>query len=277
MKGSAPYVRINRLGRFYCAADWSWETHGYSAWTGESKALFRWNFDLWVVLQGQGRLQAPGASYSLHAGDCFILRGDERYAARHDPADPLSVYAVHFDYLDKDGRLVVPHETRLHRRIEHMEFFSELLDRMEAAWLEEGRGRDDAHRWLRACLMEIDRQDRAAALGGHRREHTERIEELCREIRLHPEKDWRVTALAGRMHCTRHHFARLFKEVKGTSPRDFVIRTRVAAAKGLLHTSNYPIGRIADMLGYRDVFYFSRQFRKEAGMSPTAFRSRRHE
>jgi AraC-like DNA-binding protein len=35
------------------------------------------------------------------------------------------------------------------------------------------------------------------------------------------------------------------------------------------------IGMVADALGFRDIFYFSRQFRARMGLSPLAYRRSR--
>jgi AraC-like DNA-binding protein len=53
-----------------------------------------------------------------------------------------------------------------------------------------------------------------------------------------------------------------------------MIRNRVEAAKSLLRDSDHPVKRIADILGYEDQFFFSRQFHKEVGFSPADFRKR---
>ncbi len=267
---SIPAVHIRRLARFHCAPDWSWETEGESHWTGESARPVRFNFNLWTVLQGGGELKAPESTYALSGGDCFILRGGAHYAATHDSEDPLTVFAVHFDYLNMGQRVVRPAGVRLHRRVEHLEFFTHVLERMETAWVEGDEA--DADFWLRACLLEIERQDREASRHGPKREQARRVDAICRDIRTDPAAEWRVDELAERLHCTRHHFARLFREFKGVTAQDFIVAARIEAAKGLLHSSSYTIGRIAEIVGYRDIYFFSRQFRQKTGMSPSEYR-----
>lgn len=67
-------------------------------------------------------------------------------------------------------------------------------------------------------------------------------------------------------------FRRAFKQQTGKSPHDYRIGVKVAAAKRLLERTDTPIKRIAQQLGYADVFYFSRQFRTETGLPPRAYR-----
>jgi len=68
---------------------------------------------------------------------------------------------------------------------------------------------------------------------------------------------------------------RLFQQATGSSPHDFRLEHRVLEARRLLGISNDPIKVIAQRLGYRDVYYFTRQFSQRVGMSPAAYRRAR--
>lgn len=69
---------------------------------------------------------------------------------------------------------------------------------------------------------------------------------------------------------------RRFRGVTGLSPKQFLIADRINRARQLLSETDLPIKSIADSLGYRDVFYFTRQFTRHAGLSPAAYRSEHH-
>ena len=71
---------------------------------------------------------------------------------------------------------------------------------------------------------------------------------------------------------TETHFRRLFKSVYGTTPVKFVNGLRVERAAELLADSDIPISEISGMVGYNDVYYFSRMFKKIIGVSPGAYR-----
>ena len=69
------------------------------------------------------------------------------------------------------------------------------------------------------------------------------------------------------------HFRRLFHQYAGVAPTEYRTRLRIQKACLLLKSSNYNISEIADMLGYGNVFYFSRSFKKVMGASPKKFQS----
>jgi AraC-like DNA-binding protein len=68
---------------------------------------------------------------------------------------------------------------------------------------------------------------------------------------------------------------RRFRVATGTSPHDYVVRSRIARARVLLSESEAPLKEVASRLGYADVAFFARQFRQVAGVAPGAFRRRR--
>lgn len=70
-------------------------------------------------------------------------------------------------------------------------------------------------------------------------------------------------------------FRRKFTAAVGTSPQDYAIACRVGHAKEMLGGTDLPIKTIADQLGYRDVSFFTRQFRRVTGVPPAAYRRSR--
>ncbi len=82
-------------------------------------------------------------------------------------------------------------------------------------------------------------------------------------------------ALARRCGMSINTFRRRFLAATGRSPHTHRLDLRIHAARRLLSETDLPIKRIADDLGYRDVFYFSRQFARHAGVAPGAYRRSR--
>jgi AraC-like DNA-binding protein len=68
------------------------------------------------------------------------------------------------------------------------------------------------------------------------------------------------------------HLARVFKIAYGITPVQYLNSRRVERAKHLLVTTQLTIAEIANRLGFEDVSYFSRLFRRWCGETPGEYR-----
>lgn len=254
-------AHVNWCGIFPCEPDWTWDT----------RTTPLQDFDLWAVFEGRGEMTAADATVALVPGDCLMLRPGARYVCRTEADEPLLVHVVHFDFVDTRGRAATPDQLPpLHRALIDVTFFGELTTRIIRSHLE-GRA-DEADVWLRASLGELAAADAAHAAIGKADPRAQQIERTCADIARAPEQRWIVSELARECSVSPDHFTRLFKQLRGVTPREFVLRRRVDAAKRLLLASSHSIGRIAELTGFSDIYHFSRQFKAHAGRSPTRFR-----
>jgi AraC-like DNA-binding protein len=70
------------------------------------------------------------------------------------------------------------------------------------------------------------------------------------------------------------HFSRVYKQSFGTSPIDWLRRERISQAKRRLADTADDIKEIAEQVGYSDRYFFSKDFKKHTGFTPTQFRVR---
>ena len=83
-----------------------------------------------------------------------------------------------------------------------------------------------------------------------------------------------AAAFARDHHVSYSWFRRRFQQLTGSGPHQFHLDARMEKAERLLLHTNETVKEIADQLGYQDQNYFSAQFKKKHGQSPTAFRAR---
>jgi AraC family transcriptional regulator len=70
------------------------------------------------------------------------------------------------------------------------------------------------------------------------------------------------------------HFSRLFKARTGVTPHQYVLKLRIARAKSLLNDSSQTMTDIAAQCGFAHQQHFADVFRRNAGVTPTAYRER---
>ncbi|MDO5298118.1 MAG: AraC family transcriptional regulator [Clostridia bacterium] len=98
------------------------------------------------------------------------------------------------------------------------------------------------------------------------------IQEAVTYIEHHFARNVTVEALADVCGLNRSYFSKLFKEIMGVSPQEFLISLRMSKAAELLKNSNASIGDIAAKCGYPNQLHFSRAFKKRYGVSPREWR-----
>lgn len=252
-----------------CAPDWSWDSFR-SSWR---------HLILWMVTAGQGTINHAERVYQVRAGDCYVFRMWRRCVGAHDPKLPLTVHWCEFRYVNSAGEPVSLPEVRedelplLHRRPPDLSFLTKIFDRAIQYSRESGR-KAEADLWMEATLQELHRQDALLPRSGLELAHFEAIQELKAAIHRDVGRPWSVREMARHLHYSPDHFTRVFRAVCGESPREFLVRTRMEEAKQLISMSSFSIGRIADLLGYSDIYHFSKQFKEKMGVSPSRFRVR---
>jgi len=83
-----------------------------------------------------------------------------------------------------------------------------------------------------------------------------------------------VPELARRVAMSPRNFVRRFQQATGNSPRDYIQRLRIEAAKRVLEGSPRQLGAVAGAVGYRDLVAFRRLFQRWTGLSPSDYRGR---
>ncbi|MDO9536020.1 MAG: AraC family transcriptional regulator [Bacillota bacterium] len=77
--------------------------------------------------------------------------------------------------------------------------------------------------------------------------------------------------VAGYVFLSPCYFSRLFSEVSGYTFQDYLTKVRINKAQKLLLENNRSLEEVAYMLGYNDVSYFIKVFKKVVGNTPRQF------
>lgn len=103
----------------------------------------------------------------------------------------------------------------------------------------------------------------------HHDEDIVRAQEWCHQ---HWQEDFSLETWASAIPMTVRTFIRRFRAASGLSPNQYVLQLRVQQAMALLKDTNLPIHQLAELCGFHDANYFSRQFRLRTDLSPSKYR-----
>jgi len=95
---------------------------------------------------------------------------------------------------------------------------------------------------------------------------------IKRHVLEHPEERISPAALARLVGLSPDYFTRMFRLTFDVAPRTWLLKQRLHHAAGLLCEPGWRISEVAARMGYPDLYLFSRQFKKEFGSSPRAWK-----
>lgn len=98
------------------------------------------------------------------------------------------------------------------------------------------------------------------------------IDSIIEEIQTDPFKEYDLTAMADRAGIAPANFSRTFRERTGKPPFEYINHLRIQRACILLKRTDRSILDIAYDVGYNNLSFFNRYFRKVMNMSPREYR-----
>lgn len=226
-------------------------------------------------VKGGGWCELAGQLHPVRAGDFLVLPPDVPHAYGAHASDPWTLHWVQAtgghlrEYLDALGVSASSPVVWRGEDLQLMLLFNEV-----ASALEGGTG------FLNLLHASHTLAHLLALLIRHRQERPPGVPDAARKVAQsiiymseHLDQPLRVTALAALANLSPAHFAVLFKQQTGCSPRDYLRLLRIHRACQWLRQPDLSVKEIASRLGYQDPFHFSRQFKAFQGVSPSDYRA----
>ncbi|MBA9026125.1 AraC family transcriptional regulator [Peribacillus huizhouensis] len=106
------------------------------------------------------------------------------------------------------------------------------------------------------------------------RNYSSHVKKAVEYIHLHLENPLTLHDLAATLHVNPSHLSRKFKAETTMNIIDYINQKRVEEAKLYLQRGNVSITEIAFMVGFNDLNYFSRVFKKMTSFTPSQYMKR---
>jgi PAS domain S-box-containing protein len=98
------------------------------------------------------------------------------------------------------------------------------------------------------------------------------MDEVIRHVLQHFPERIEIGQLARKAHLSISQFERRFKRLFQMTPQEYILRVRINAARQLLTSGQASMSEIAQDTGFYDQSYFTKQFRRQMGLTPRAYR-----
>lgn len=224
------------------------------------------------ILDGKGIYKTGGRIYQLSGGDAFLIRPNTLIYYEADRYHPWTYTWIGFqglkmdEYFKRTSLLETPcfHYDRDDRvRLCHEKMF-------EAYNLPENRDlmmNSILYEYLYLLASKFPRKSIPP-----REKKISYVEEALRYIEANYAHSVNIQVIADHLNIERTYLYRLFKDITGVSPQEYLLDYRIRRACSLLKETDLPVSDIARSVGYGDALYFSRLFKQKKGSPPSQYR-----
>jgi YesN/AraC family two-component response regulator len=98
-----------------------------------------------------------------------------------------------------------------------------------------------------------------------------KVQEILSFINLEYPSSISSQTIEERFTCNFDYINRIFKRITGSTIFSYLNRVRIDHAKILILTTSLKMTEVAEQVGYLDIYYFSKVFKKHTGVSPTVY------
>jgi len=130
---------------------------------------------------------------------------------------------------------------------------------------------DDLSIWLSGILSSYT----SLVFAAPDTKHTDTIQKVMEYVNANYMKRISLNDISEHVSFSVSYLSRIFKEEKGLSLSSYINDVRIRNAKSMLLTSDIPLSSLAYCCGFDDQSYFSKVFKKLAGVSPGKYREKR--
>jgi len=236
-------------------------------------------FYILALEKGRGKHEIDFTSYEVCDNSVFFLRPGQVHQ--------LTLKAVSTGYLmEFKTDFYYPHDkvsNQLLRKASNMNFyqpdansFKKLLSILTYIFQEYTGKQERYHEIIKANLgilfIELARQN-SKSLSNNVIPYTqERLEEFLELLETHISDQKKVSQYAEMLSLTPYQLNAITKVTLGKTCSELINEYIILEAKRYLLATSNQVNQIADHLGYEDVSYFIRFFKKQTGSSPESFR-----
>ena len=231
-----------------------------------------------LICGGTGRYLVGETFYDVEAGDLLVYNSGVVHDEFSSEDNAVSSYCVGLAGLHlpglRENALISDGAPALFRAGAEAEDLRLLYDMMYRCLLEDRAGCETLCHHLMLALL-----GRILQLPGDapRRSRPEaEPKALSRQIQVyidsHFSEPLSLQDIGKALHISPYYLSHVFKEASGYSPMQYLLRRRIGEAQNLLISSNLPIARIAEQVGFETQNYFNLQFSKHVGMPPRKYR-----
>lgn len=249
---------------------------GFKGWSVPPRTID--DHEIVLILEGKGSFSVEEKEYSVRPGMLFYFYPNLVHSGKTRLDPPMHFLAVHFSFAsvsyddhhwEMDAspcKLPLDPVNQLH----HYQKMQQTLGLLYKTWLEKRKG----FKWQQKILFQQFLYEVLHDLNNPPMNYANfnRIEIALNYIKDHYTEQISILQLCSVVNLSRGHFSKIFKNVTGKTPIEYINQVRIEHAKDLLTSTTLHIKDLAQQIGFSDEFYFTRVFKQYEGCSPSEYR-----
>lgn len=232
--------------------------------------------ELFYVVDGKGEFNIQGQRFPVKPNDFVIINPQVEHTELSSPDEPLEYIVLGINGLSFSNLTPVSEGGHpfsfFNLRDEQKDILRYLNAMVQEATSQQMSYELVCHNLLEILLIKILRHQHFDLEVGKQSKSTKDISFIKHYLETYYHESIQLEDLASMTHLSRFYISHSFKKEIGMSPMEYLIDIRIKESKILLRTTNYSISQVADIVGFTTPTYFSKQFRKSTGISPTDYR-----
>lgn len=241
------------------------------------------SMEIGYVVSGQGIYHLNGVDHKISSGDLiFLMPGDIHFESGSGKESVEILFLVFKNTMNPEGVLHLPFTSSTIIPTQNMLKITDILKSILIESLEQKKGFE---RFIEADLIQLFiLLERISSGNVEEAIYSDSLSEVIHvrklkmvsEVKFFIESNFNMqinlSNVARKFFISPQHLIRLFKEVTGCTPKQYLTDLRIKKAKELLVGTRKEILAISESIGYNDIHYFYRQFKKDTGCTPVQYR-----
>lgn len=235
------------------------------------------NYLLILTLAGSGVIRSKETRVVVGTHDAIILDCSEYQHYQTGDADRWEFLWIHFngaaaatyyEIMNHGGfdKITTSEEDGLNDRILELLDISRTQDRDLDLVLSDK---------LTSIITKIVLRRETGRTGRNCERYREEIMKAVRMIEERYAEPLGIEELSSETHISKFYFVRIFKQITGQTPYEYLLFYRINESKSLLLKTILPVSEVAGKCGFMDTSNFIRCFKKATGTTPYSFRKDR--
>lgn len=286
---------LQRMAEFH---EWSPSIH-YAQYqrmpTGRLPQRRLYDFEILYVVQGQAATTIHGQRFNIAAGQLIFLPSGVLHQNESVSEPDTHFLGIHFDFFNElhimtEADMIV-NEEEIHLNKFAVEACSDafaplssqtvytpplvcvqLMEQLVQEFTMRQLGYELVCKSLMlSILVHLMRTSPSQSLA-LASPHGIKLARIGEQIEASPAEPWTNSRIAEQLQLSIDYTAKLFKQTMGMPPSAYVQSIRHREARRLLRETEMSVEQIGSEIGYSDIHYFSRMFRRHEGISASEYR-----